>query len=451
MNVTDKFVYNLNVLSQLGYSNTAEDHIRNCFFDYVGSVLAGSKMLQPQIQGLLGSGICSTGDCSMFGKTEKFSMKDAAFVNGIYSHVLEIDDGHRIATMHLAAPVFSALLAVAEHEDLTYGDFIKGAVVGYETAIRLAVAMQPNHKKRGFHTTGTCGTLGVAMAVAAALNFDEEQMKSALSAAVSSAAGVLEMLSDDSQLKPYNVGRAAMDGIQAAYIGKAGFEAPKDALMGRRGFYATMTDKVDTKVLEEFDYDNLYCVGTFFKPYAACRHCHPAIEAALLLREENVIDLSDIESILVKAYDLAIVGHDHTEINGVNAAKMSIPYGVAIALAEGHAGINDFEETYYNQEDIKTLTSKVSVIEDPELSALIPNKRASIVEIKFADSTLIKRVDVAKGEPENPMSREDLIGKFHESMEYAGKNQPTQDRIIYAVLDSDVDTPMRNVCKSIFI
>lgn len=451
MNVTDKFVYNLNVLSQSGYSNTAEDHIRNCFFDYVGSVLAGSKMLQPQIQGLLDSGICSTGDCSMFGKAEKFSMKDAAFVNGIYSHVLEIDDGHRIATMHLAAPIFSALLAVAEHEDLTYGDFIKGAIVGYETAIRLAVAMQPNHKKRGFHTTGTCGTLGVAMAVAAALNFDEEQMKSALSAAVSSAAGVLEMLSDDSQLKPYNVGRAAMDGIQAAYIGKAGFEAPKDALMGRRGFYATMTDKVDTKVLEEFDYDNLYCVGTFFKPYAACRHCHPAIEAALLLREENVIDLSDIESILVKAYDLAILGHDHTEINGVNAAKMSIPYGVAIALAEGHAGINDFEETYFNQEDIKTLTSKVSVIEDPELSALIPNKRASIVEIKFADSTLIKRVDVAKGEPENPMSREDLIGKFHESMEYAGKNQPTQDRIIYAVLDSDVDTPMRNVCKSIFI
>lgn len=451
MNPTDKFIHNLFVLSQFGYGKKAEEHIRNSFLDNVGCVLAGSKMLQSQIRALLESGICSIGDCSVFGKTEKLSMKDAAFINGIYSHVLEIDDGHRIATMHLAAPVFSALLAVAEHESLSYGDFIRGAVVGYETAIRLAVAMQPYHKKRGFHTTGTCGTLGVAMAVATALRFDEKQMKSALSAAVSSAAGVLEMLSDDSQLKPYNVGRAAMDGIQAAYIGKVGFEAPKDALMGKRGFYATMTDKVDTKVLEEFDYDNLYCVGTFFKPYAACRHCHPAIEAALLLREENDIELSEIESILVKIYDLAIVGHDHTEINGVNAAKMSIPYGVAIALAEGHACINDFEEKYFSREDIKILTSKVSVIEEPELSAMIPNKRASIVEIKLADTTLIKRVDVAKGEPENPMTREDLIGKFHESMEYAGKNLLAQNQIINAVLDSDVDTPMANICKRIFI
>lgn len=451
MNITDKFVHNLFVLAQSEYGKKTKDHIYNSFLDYVGCVLAGSKMLQPQIQNLLASGICSSGSCSVFGKTDKFSMKDAAFINGIYSHVLEIDDGHRVATMHLAAPVFSALLAVAEHEDMTYGDFIKGAVVGYETAIRLAASMQPNHKKRGFHTTGTCGTLGVAMAVATALNFGEKQMKSALSAAVSSAAGVLEMLSDDSQLKPYNVGRAAMDGIQSAYIGKAGFEAPEDALMGRRGFYATMTDKVDTKVLERFDHKNLYCISTFFKPYAACRHCHPAIEASLLLREENNINLSAIESILVRAYDLAIVGHDHTEINGVNSAKMSIPYGVAIALSEGHAGINDFEERYFSREDIKALTSKVIVVEDPGLSALIPNKRASIVEIKFADSTLIKRVDVAKGEPENPMTREDLINKFHESMEYAGKTQSEHEQIINAVFDSDEATPMRNICKSIFI
>lgn len=451
MNVTDIFINNLLSLSRSSMNEKVDMHMRNSFLDYVGCTLAGTKMLQPQIEDLLESGVCVAGDCTVFGQNDKFSMKDAAFINGLYSHVLEIDDGHRVATMHLAAPVFSSLLAISEHKNLTYGDFLRGAMIGFEAAIRLAVAMQPNHKKRGFHTTGTCGTLGVAMAVADVLKFDENQMKSALSAAVSSAAGVLEMLSDDSQLKPYNVGRAAMDGIQAAYIGKAGFEAPKDALMGKRGFYATMTDKVDTKFLEEFDHKNLYSVGTFFKPYAACRHCHPAIEAALLLREENNINLDAIELILVKAYDLAIVGHDHTVINGVNSAKMSIPYGVAIALSEGHAGIYNFEERYFSRRDIKTLTSKVKVIEDPELSALIPDKRASIVEIKFADFTLVKRVNVAKGEPENPMTREDLIGKFCESMEYAGKNLQDQEKIISAVFDSEVDTPMINICKSIFI
>lgn len=432
MNITDKFINNLLQLSRSPMNERVEAHLRNSFLDYVGCLLAGTKMLQPQIEALLNSGVCATGDCIVFGREEKFSMKDAAFINGIYSHVLEIDDGHRIATMHLAAPVFSALLAVSEHENLTYGDFLRGAMIGYESAIRLAVAMQPNHKKKGFHTTGTCGTLGVAMAIAAALNFDFKQMKSALSAAVSSAAGVLEMLSNDSQLKPYNVGRAAMDGIQAAYIGKAGFEAPLDALMGKRGFFATMTDWFDTKVLEEFDKDNLYCVGTFFKPYAACRHCHPAIEASILLKQElgDSLDSMIIKSIKVKTYDLAIVGHDHTEINGENAAKMSIPYGVAVGLIEGHAGINDFEENLYRREDIVSLTSKVTVEEDPALSALIPNKRASIVEVETNTGNYSKLVDIAKGEPENPMTREDLINKFHESSAYVTIDASKQKEII---------------------
>lgn len=451
MNITDVFINNLLDLSRSPMSEVVDAHIRNSFLDYVGCTLAGTKMLQPQIETLLNSGVSAAGDCSVFGREEKFSMKDASFINGIYSHVLEIDDGHRFATMHLAAPVFSALLAVSEHEKLSYDDFLRGAMIGYETAIRLAVAMQPNHKKRGFHTTGTCGTIGVAMAVASALKFSFNQTKSALSAAVSSAAGVLEMLSNDSQLKPYNVGRAAMDGIQAAYVGRSGFEVPLDALMGKRGFFATMTDWFDTQVLEEFDKDNLYCVGTFFKPYAACRHCHPAIEASILLKNElgSLLNIMDIKSVHVKAYDLAIVGHDHTEINGVNAAKMSIPYGVAVALIEGHAGINDFEENFYRRDDIVSLTSKVTVEEDPALSALIPNKRASIVEITTSSSHYTKLVDVAKGEPENPMTRFDLINKFHESCAYVSLDASKQKDIIEAVCRCSNNVQMSTIINTI--
>lgn len=453
MNISDIFINNLLRLAEQKVSDRIESHIRNSLLDYIGCAVAGSTMLQPQIEYFLESGVCSIGDCPVFGTDVKYSMKDAAFLNGIYSHVLEIDDGHRFATMHLAAPIFSALLAVCEKERLSYSDLIRGAIVGYETAIRLSIAMQPNHKKRGFHTTGTCGTIGVAMAVAFALKFDFSQVKTALSAAVSSAAGVLEMLSDDSQLKPYNVGRAAMDGIQAAYVGKAGFESPKDPLMGKRGFFATMTDGFDIGVLEHFDYKNLYCIGSFFKPYAACRHCHPAIEASILLKEElgDKLRIDEILSIKVKAYDLAIVGHDHISINGVNAAKMSIPYGVAVGLIEGHAGINDFNESVYCRPDVKKLTSKVSVEEDPELSALIPNKRASIVEVVTTDACYIKRVDVAKGEPENPMTKVDIINKFYESTKFVGLSEVKSRTIVERVLSSDITIAMSEITKSIFV
>ena len=177
MNITDTFITNILNLCESPLNEKVYSHIRYSLLDYVGCVWAGSKVLQQETQSYIATGICSQGKCSVFGLANKYSITDAAFLNGMHSHVLELDDGHRYGTLHLAAPIFSALIAVAEHEDLTYRNLIKGAVAGYETAIRLAMSMQPNHKVRGFHTTGTCGTIGVAMAVAVAMDFNFKQFK----------------------------------------------------------------------------------------------------------------------------------------------------------------------------------------------------------------------------------------------------------------------------------
>ena len=397
-------------------------HIQNCFLDYVGCAVSGAKLLESRCERLLNSPLCTFGNSSIFGKGRHYGVNIASLVNGMYSHALEMDDGQRVGTLHLAAPVFSGLLSVAENESISYGDFLRGAIAGYETAIRLACSIQPYHKKRGFHTTGTCGTIGTAMAIATALRFNYEQYKATLSTAVSSAAGVLEMLSDDSELKPYNVGRAASDAITAAYVGKAGFVPPNDALMGKRGFYATMTEKYDLSYIESFEEHPHLCKTTFFKPYAACRHCHPAIEAALILAKENAIDPDEIKEVRVKTYDLAIIGHDHRESKSVNSAKMGIPYSVAVSIIDKKADIMEFNEACLHRRDIAELSSKVTVCEDPILSALIPNKRAAIVDIVTPQKIYTQRVDVAKGEPENPMTREDLIQKFVFLAQFAEKN-----------------------------
>ena len=421
--LTDTFINNLVNYVNGDIDESVYSHIQNSFLDYIGCALSGSKLVESKADLLLSSALGTEGDCSIFGKGRHFGANISALINGMYAHALEMDDGQRVGTMHLAAPVFSGLLAVAEHEEISYGNFLRGAIAGYETAIRLACSVQPYHKKRGFHTTGTCGTIGTAMAIAVALNFDSKQTKAVLSAAVSSAAGVLEMLSDDSELKPYNVGRAASDAITAAYVGKVGFESPLDALMGKRGFYATMTEKYDLSYISDFNLHPQLSKTTFFKPYSACRHCHPAIEAAIWLSKEYGISPADILDVKVKTYDLAIVGHDHQEAKSVNSAKMSIPYSVAVSIIDQKADIFEFDEQSLQRDDIAELSRKVTVSEEPSLSALIPNKRAAIVEIGTSDKTYSKRVDVAKGEPENPMTREDLIQKFFFLAKYAGKNK----------------------------
>ena len=106
--------------------------------------------------------------------------------------------------------------------------------MGYEAACRVAIAMQPSHKNRGYHTAGTCGTIGCAVGVAYALGMNKAQMKRVLTSAAGSAAGMLEIQEQKSEIKPYNVGRAAMDGLAAAYMGLTDYETPDDMFGGER-------------------------------------------------------------------------------------------------------------------------------------------------------------------------------------------------------------------------
>lgn len=356
---------------------------------------------------------------------------------GMASHILELDDGHRRGAVHVGATLFSALMAVVDKEKLNSQDFLRGAIVGYEATIRLACAVQPECKLKGYHATGTCGTVGAAMGIAAALHFDHEQMNTTLAAAVTSAAGVLEMQEDDSDLKPYNVGRAAMDAVAAAYIGRTGLKGPKDALGGKRGFLKVMTDDPHTEYLTDFNCDTLCIEQIYQKVYAACRHAHPAIEASLALRDS--VKMEDIESVEVRAYKLAVAGHDHTEIESISSAKMSIPFSVAVALVTGEAGLNAFTDETICNPAILSLTKKVQVVVDEELTAQSPAKRASKVTIHTKSGSFSNQVDYPKGEPENPLSQQELEDKFRGLAMYGGLTKEECDEVISEVWKEDFD------------
>ncbi len=173
----------------------------------------------------------------------KTTLYNAVFVNGFNAHVAELDDGHRYAAVHPpGAPIISALLPLLEGNRVSENDLIRGGLIvgGYEATIVLGRSIQPYHKKQGFHTTGTCGTVGAAMAVSAAMRFSKQMMKNALSAAVTSASGVLEVIDDSSQIKPYNSGKAALNGLLSAFIGNAGLNGPEECIGGETRVLAVM-------------------------------------------------------------------------------------------------------------------------------------------------------------------------------------------------------------------
>lgn len=424
-NYTELFIRGVIDLSKGISIASVRSTAQSVLFDYLGVRLAGVQVFGDQCKTL----------CAELGE----SIQTNALMGGIYAHVIELDDGHRIGMVHPGAPVISALLAVANKCPVSWEDFLRGIVMGYEVAIRLACAVQPSHKLKSYHATGTCGTVGAAMGIAAMLGFDFEQTKSAFSAATTSAAGILEMIDGDTQMKPYNAGRAAMDGVTAAFIGKARFKCPDDALGGKRGFLKVMTDEPKLQYVTNFTQKSYMIESIYRKPYAACRHCHPSIEAALKLRSLKGFSVSDILQIEVTTYKLAVEGHDHTRIEGSNSAKMSIPYSLAVALCSGKAGMDEFTEERIKNPFVLSVTEKVRVSDDKELSALCPQKRVAIVSVKTKLGEFVERVDYPKGEPENPLSQEELEEKFRGLAMYGGLSAAECDEVICEIKKESFD------------
>src|SRR5690242_7255349 len=161
---------------------------------------------------------------TVVGTRERFPAPQAALANGAAAHALEMDDTHNGGSIHLGATMFSAALAAAELRDASGETVLRAAVAGYEVAARLAMALDPAaHYRRGFHPTGTCGAFGAAAAAGVVFGLDARGVAAALGIAGSQAAGSMEFLANGAWTKRLHPGWAALAGLHAAALARAGF------------------------------------------------------------------------------------------------------------------------------------------------------------------------------------------------------------------------------------
>jgi len=429
-NLTDRFLDRIFRLTQISIPDSVYEKAKERVIDYLGVTLAGSRVLKERGNRLLDFFANKNCEAKVIGFNRKVSVQNAAFVNGICSHILELDDGEREGMIHLGAPILSALLPLAEREKVAPRRLLLAVIVAYEASAILASAIQPSHKELGYHATGTCGCIGAAVGAAVVLDFSKEELKNAISAAVAGTSGILEVMEDDSELKPFNVAKASLGSLVAVGMARAGFRGPDDIFGGKRGFLATMArnpklDQVATDSFESFRIEKIYT-----KLYAACRHSHPAIDAALKIRSVHRIRSNGIKEVKVYTYKWAVNGHEHTVVKGLSSAKMSIPFSVALAFEYGNAGISEFCSESIQDPGIVSLASKVSVIADDNLTSLVPEKRAAIVQVAMYDGRVYtERVDYPKGEPENPLSKQEMEEKFVALAIYGGKSKTEAELI----------------------
>ena len=270
-NITEEFLDSLQKVFRKDIPSHVLDKARRSLLDYIGVTLAGTKALEEKLSQYMNVVEPEPGNTTVIGMKQNLNMKDAVFLNGLNGHALDFDDGTNMGIIHLGSPIFSVLLPLAQKYKISFEKFLKAVVIGYETSFTMAISIQPQHKKMGYHATGTCGILGIAMAGSYMLDFSEEEMKNAFSTACVSATGMLKVLDDGSELKPYNVAKTALLGLVSTEMARTGFRGHSDALGGYRGYLKLLAGDENTKIKEPCLNGTYAIEKTYTKPYAACR------------------------------------------------------------------------------------------------------------------------------------------------------------------------------------
>jgi 2-methylcitrate dehydratase PrpD len=361
------------------------------------------------------------GEGVIVGTREKAPFLYSALANGTSSHSIEMDDVNNESSLHPGVVVFPSALATGEMAGASGKRFILAVVLGYEVMIRLGTALGPeNSYKRGFHPTGTGGTFGSSVASSKILGLQEKEILNALGISGSQAAGSMEYLAQGAWTKPFHAGWAAHSGMVAALLSRKGFLGPSSILEGRDGFLHAYSNEADpTKVLEGIG-SGFQILQTSVKVHACCRYMHSPIDAVLKIVKENNLRREKVKKIKIGvlragAHLIAEPIESKYKPQSIVDAQFSMPFGAASALLYGRAGLKEFQPSMILSRPVRETMRKVECIVDPELDRTFPKQWRATAEILTEDEKRYSTmVEYPRGDPENPLSWNEMKERFHE-------------------------------------
>lgn len=371
-----------------------------------------------------------TGPCSVWGMDQLLPMAEAARVNAMLAHTLELDDVHTASKTHGSASIIPAAWACGEYLGSTGREFLLAAICGYEVTARIGMALGvASHRKKGWHATATCGVFGCAAAAAKLLGLTKDEIVSALGMAGTQSAGLWAFLGDGASCKVLHTAHAAACGLDAAFLAGAGMTGPEHILeAGDGGMLAAMSDCHDLSRVSAGLGETWEILNMDVKPYPCCRSAHCAVDCALALRDR--VEPEKIESIFIKTYQ---VGYRQCAVSeGCRNprtpldAKFSTPYAVAAAFLEGKVTMDEFAPERVLRADIQELLHKVRVQEDEKFTGEYPKHWGCAMEVETADGrTLRTEVRDASGSVMNPLSPEQMAAKAEN---FIGIARPGRER-----------------------
>jgi 2-methylcitrate dehydratase PrpD len=413
---------------------------KKSILDGFGLALSGSVAETGRlVRDHLGSLSLGDGPCTVIGSALKIAPRFAAFANGVGIHADDYDDTQLAVAKdrvyglltHPTAPCLPAALAIAEREGMNGADFMRAYHVGVEVECKISEAINPRHYQEGFHSTATCGTFAAASAVASLLGFSKDRTLRALSIAGSQSAGLRENFG--TMTKPFHAGRSSESGVVAADFAERGWTAAPTILEAPRGFFRAAGGGFDDNAIrgklgKPWTFAN---PGISIKPHPSGSLTHPGMTEMLRLILENDIKPEQVASVKVGTNSNmpnALIHHRPTD---ELQAKFSMEFCMAILLLDRRGGLREFTDETVARADVKAMIEKVDFGVHPEAEAAGYDKMTTIIEIALTDGRKIEgRADFGKGSPANPMSYDEVAGKFLDCADFSGLPRASAEKVV---------------------
>ncbi len=397
---------------------------KRCLIDGFAMILAGSKVEGSEIVRHYVKAVSrADGVASILGPERmRASAPFAALANGASGHAMDFDDTQLSTTpdrtygllTHPTVPALASALAVAEERQASGAAFLEAFLTGFEVECKIAEAIDPDHYRRGFHSTATAGTFAGAGGSARLLGLDAAHTAHAIGIAASLAAGL--RVNFGSMTKPLHAGRAAENGITAVMLASQGFTAGDDGLDGRWGYFQVLGGGAEPRRLIGAlgRPHSIVNPGVSVKPYPCGSLSHPSMDAMLKLVTDHNIQPAQIKAVRLRAGSNILEPLRYKTAKTELEAKFCVPFLLGVIALQRKAGIQEFTDEFVSSAPIQQMMTKVSTEFDPKIEAMGFDKIRSIVEVDLVDGrTLTQPSDERyRGSPAWPFTMAELRERF---------------------------------------
>ena len=397
---------------------------KNLIIDISGVTFAGSRTKSASIIYNLAKETYLDGNSEVIGMNKSLNPAGAAFVNGAQGHSLDYDDNCYAGVVHGSAVVFPAVLAYAQHKNLSGSALLKSFIIGLEIQFAVAKAFSNNIYHKGWWTTSVFGSIGSTAGVASLINLNKNEIKNALSISLSGVGSVRAIRG--THAKHYYCGKSAENGILSSSMARKGATGPIDIFEDRNGLLKVLNDN-------EFNYNIIKNIGDDFslldpgvdiKKYPVCYASHAAADGVNWILKSKKIKIEDIDQVICTVPPIIASNLTYNDPKTVKEAQFSMQFSIAMIIKFGAIKLDYLDNKYILDESIKTLM-KIIVMKVGELPKSLKNSLAICPEwsnVKMVDkygNYHEKFIGAPIGSAKNPLNQKMLFNKFKSCIEFS--------------------------------